>query len=116
MKPGVMLVNTSRGALDTYEEVADLFFENLSEVIIQDDTFARLLTFPNVLVTGHQGVFTREALGASPPVRERPISTEATEIRDGFDLPRFTKNLVPEVVTSFYLSGRVGMSTPRGPT
>jgi D-lactate dehydrogenase len=82
MKDGVMLVNTSRGAivdtraviaslksgklgslgLDVYEEEADLFFEDLSNTVIQDDVFARLLTFPNVLVTGHQGFFTREAL------------------------------------------------------
>ena len=82
MKEGVMLVNTSRGGLvdtravieglksgrigslglDVYEEEADLFFEDLSGEVIQDDVFARLLTFPNVLVTGHQGFFTREAL------------------------------------------------------
>jgi len=82
MKRGVMLVNTSRGALidaraainalksghlgylglDVYEEEADLFFENLSEQIIQDDTFMRLLSFPNVLITGHQAFFTRNAL------------------------------------------------------
>jgi len=81
-KPGVMLVNTGRGALidtraviealksgrlghlglDVYEEEADLFFEDLSQQAIRDDVFARLLTFPNVLVTGHQGFFTREAL------------------------------------------------------
>jgi D-lactate dehydrogenase len=84
MKPGVMLINTSRGALvdttaaieglksgqigylglDVYEEEADLFFEDLSGQIIQDDVFARLLTFPNVLITGHQAFFTREALTA----------------------------------------------------
>jgi D-lactate dehydrogenase len=84
MKPGVMLVNTGRGALvetralikglksgrighvglDVYEEESDLFFENLSGQIIQDDVFARLLTFPNVLITGHQAFFTREALTA----------------------------------------------------
>ncbi|MFO1070535.1 MAG: 2-hydroxyacid dehydrogenase [Geminicoccaceae bacterium] len=83
MRRGVMLVNTSRGALidaeaviaglknghigylaiDVYEQEADLFFEDLSSEIIQDDTFQRLLTFPNVLVTGHQAFFTREALG-----------------------------------------------------
>jgi D-lactate dehydrogenase len=83
MKDGVMLINTSRGGLvdtravihglktgrigalglDVYEEEADLFFEDLSGTVIQDDVFARLLTFPNVLITGHQGFFTREALG-----------------------------------------------------
>ena len=77
-----MLVNTSRGALmdteavlvglksgqigylaiDVYEQEADLFFEDLSNEIIQDDVFQRLLTFPNVLVTGHQAFFTRNAL------------------------------------------------------
>lgn len=84
MKRGVMLINTGRGALvdtraligglksgaigylglDVYEEEGDLFFENLSDTILQDDLFARLLTFPNVLVTGHQGFFTQEAMTA----------------------------------------------------
>jgi D-lactate dehydrogenase len=84
MKPGVMLINTSRGAvvdtraiidglksgkighlgLDVYEEEDDLFFEDLSDHVIKDDLFARLLTFPNVLITGHQGFFTREAMQA----------------------------------------------------
>lgn len=82
LKKGVMLVNTSRGAIidtqaaiaglkdgtigslgiDVYEEEADLFFEDLSNDVLRDDVFARLLTFPNVLVTGHQGFFTQEAL------------------------------------------------------
>ncbi len=82
MQKGVMIINTSRGAmidtravidglksekigalgLDVYEEEADLFFEDLSDKVIQDDVFARLLTFPNVLITGHQGFFTTEAL------------------------------------------------------
>jgi D-lactate dehydrogenase len=82
MKNGVMLINTSRGGLvdtravieglkrgrigglglDVYEEEEGLFFEDLSGTVIQDDVFARLLTFPNVLITGHQGFFTREAL------------------------------------------------------
>lgn len=82
MKRGVMLINTSRGGLvdaraaiaglkdgtigslglDVYEEEADLFFEDLSGRVLQDDVFARLLSFPNVLVTGHQAFFTREAL------------------------------------------------------
>jgi D-lactate dehydrogenase len=48
--------------LDVYEEEADLFFEDLSDRFIADDVFARLLTFPNVLITGHQAFFTAEAL------------------------------------------------------
>jgi D-lactate dehydrogenase len=48
--------------LDVYEEEGDLFFEDLSDKIIPDDTFTRLLTFPNVIITGHQAFFTREAL------------------------------------------------------
>jgi D-lactate dehydrogenase len=48
--------------LDVYEEEADLFFEDLSSEVIQDDVFARLLTFPNVVITGHQAYFTRNAL------------------------------------------------------
>lgn len=84
MKRGVMLINTSRGAvidtkaviealksgkighlgLDVHEEEGDLFFEDFSNEVIQDDIFARLLTFHNVLITGHQAFFTREALRA----------------------------------------------------
>lgn len=95
MKPGVVLINTSRGAvidtraviaglksghfggigLDVYEEEGDLFFEDLSEHAIQDDIFARLLTFPNVLITGHQGFFTYEALSAIAATTIRNIST-----------------------------------------
>jgi D-lactate dehydrogenase len=79
-----MLVNTGRGALvdavavieglksgrighlglDVYEEEGPLFFEDLSSSVIADDVFMRLTTFPNVLITGHQAFFTREALAA----------------------------------------------------
>ena len=82
MKTGVMLINTSRGALidtpfvieglktgkigylglDVYEQEEKLFFNDLSENIIKDDVIMRLLSFPNVLVTSHQGFFTEEAL------------------------------------------------------
>jgi len=82
MKPGMMLINTSRGALidtlavidalksgqlgylglDVYEEEEQIFFEDRSSLIISDDVFSRLLTFPNVIITGHQAFFTRDAL------------------------------------------------------
>lgn len=48
--------------LDVYEEGEGLFFEDLSDRVLHDDAFARLLTFPNVLITGHQAFFTREAM------------------------------------------------------
>lgn len=84
MKNGAMLINTGRGGLidtpavisglkskkighlglDVYEEEGDLFFEDNSNRLLQDDVFARLLTFPNVVITGHQAFFTREALSA----------------------------------------------------
>lgn len=82
MKDGVMIINTGRGkliktqdlidglkkhkigaaGLDVYEEESDYFFEDFSVNSIGDDTLARLLTFPNVLITSHQAFFTREAL------------------------------------------------------
>ncbi|MBN2509422.1 MAG: 2-hydroxyacid dehydrogenase [Spirochaetales bacterium] len=82
MKEGIMIINTSRGplidsdaviwgmkegiigylGLDVYEEEGDLFFEDLSDQVIQDDTFVRLETFPNVLITAHQAFFTKEAV------------------------------------------------------
>lgn len=83
MKNHCMLINTSRGALvntsavihalkhrkigslalDVYEQEENLFFEDLSEQIIQDDEISRLMSFPNVLITAHQSFFTHEALG-----------------------------------------------------
>ena len=51
-------------ALDVYEEEGELFFEDRSAQVLQDDTFARLLTFPNVLITAHQAFLTHEALSA----------------------------------------------------
>ena len=82
MKPGAMLINTSRGALidtkavihalkhhklgylgiDVYEQEEALFFQDLSEQVIEDDTISRLMSFPNVLITAHQAFFTRNAL------------------------------------------------------
>jgi D-lactate dehydrogenase len=50
--------------LNVYEEESDLFFLNLSDRVIQDDVFSHLLTFPNVLITGHQAFFTHEAMQA----------------------------------------------------
>lgn len=81
-KPGAMLVNTSRGklidttavidalkagrlgglAIDVYEEEEGIFFEDLSDQVLQDDELSRLLVFPNVLITAHQAFLTREAL------------------------------------------------------
>lgn len=81
-KKGAMLINTSRGGLvatadvitalksgqlgylglDVYEQESNLFFHDLSGGIIQDDLISRLISFPNVLITSHQGFFTREAM------------------------------------------------------
>jgi D-lactate dehydrogenase len=82
MKPGVMIINTGRGklidtralidglksshigsaGLDVYEEESEYFFEDFSNAMVGDDILARLLTFPNVLITSHQAFFTKEAL------------------------------------------------------
>ena len=84
MKPDTIIINTSRGALidtgalinalksrsiggaalDVYEEESEYFFEDFSGKIIEDDDLVRLLSFPNVLMTSHQGFFTREAIFA----------------------------------------------------
>ena len=82
MQDNVLIVNTSRGSLidttalieglkskkiggaglDVYEEESDIFFEDKSNEIIEDDELARLLAFPNVVMSSHQGFFTREAM------------------------------------------------------
>ena len=106
MKPGSMLINTSRGGLidtkavidalksqhlgylglDVYELEGDLFFEDLSEQVIQDDVFERLLTFPNVVITAHQAFFTKNAL-------ENIAQTTLSNITD-FEKGRECKNKV----------------------
>jgi len=111
MKDGVMLINTSRGSvidtvavinnlksgkigylgLDVYEEERDLFFENVSDKILEDDVFARLLTFPNVLITGHQAFFTSDALENIAEVTLQNL----TNIEQGKKCP----NLIPVDLT-----------------
>lgn len=105
---GAMLINTSRGAvvdtaaaiaalktgrlhslgIDVYEEEADLFFRDLSDEVIHDDVFARLLTFPNVIVTGHQAFFTKDALQA---IAETTLQNVRSFVADG--RPRFPVGL-----------------------
>lgn len=106
MKDGVMIVNTGRGALvnasaliaglktgrvgylglDVYEEEEGLFFQDRSSDVIQDDVFARLLTFPNVLITAHQGFFTREALHAISTTTLHNVSMFEQGRRSGNEL------------------------------
>ena len=94
VKRGALLINTSRGglvdtgaviealksgqlggiAIDVYEQEADLFFRDLSSTVIPDDVIQRLVSFPNVIVTGHQAFFTREALGTILETTLRSIS------------------------------------------
>jgi D-lactate dehydrogenase len=111
MKPDSMLVNTSRGALvdtealiphlkqcrlcavclDVYEEESDLYYRDLSDEVISDDVITRLLTFPNVLVTGHQAFFTRDAMQTIAETTSRNI--------DDFAAGRSNENVLkPEKV------------------
>jgi D-lactate dehydrogenase len=107
MQPGVMLINTSRGGLvdteaviagiksaqvgylgiDVYEQEADLFSEDLSGTIIQDDNFQLLKSFPNVVITAHQGFFTRNALQA---IAETTLAN-ITEFEQGHSLTNQVK-------------------------
>ena len=102
-----MLVNTGRGALidtaavveglksghigslalDVYEEEANLFFEDRSAEIIDDDVFARLLTFPNVLITAHQAFLTDEALAS---IAETTVGN-VIAVLDGGECPNEVK-------------------------
>lgn len=110
MKIGVMLINTSRGAvletsavinglkskkiaylgLDVYEQESELFFEDHSLEIIQDDVFERLLTFPNVLITAHQGFFTADAL---TNIAETTLEN-ITQFIEGKELPNAVNHSV----------------------
>lgn len=119
MKPEVMLINTSRGAvidtraliaalkrgrvgsvgLDVYEEEGDLFFKDLSAEVVQDDVFVRLMSFPNVLITAHQGFLTHEACTA----------IARTTITNVTDFERGSVNDANRVGTKLIVSA----STPR---
>lgn len=110
MKRGVMLINTSRGglldtralidglksghigsaALDVYEEESEYFFEDFSGTVITDDVLARLLTFPNVVVTSHQAFLTHEALTSIAEttmanIREYVDGRRGTDLTNGLN-------------------------------
>jgi len=110
MKHGVMIINTSRGplidtnavieglkkgkvgylGLDVYEEEEALFFEDLSEKVIQDDMFVRLETFPNVLITAHQAFFTNEAV-------HNISETTFENIKEYFETGKSANQVLPAV-------------------
>jgi len=125
MKPGAMIINTGRGALidsralvralksghlgaaglDVYEEEEGVFFEDLSNQVLQDDVLARLLTFPNVLITSHQAFLTREALSS--------IATTTLENVRSFERGEPLKN---EVRADQVLRSAAGKAENPGPT
>lgn len=114
MRRGVMLINTSRGALvdtravisallagrigyfglDVYEDEADLFYEDHSDGMLRDDVFSRLLTLPNVLITGHQAFFTREALTTIAETTLASVSAFSAGRTCTFALPPPAQELV----------------------
>jgi D-lactate dehydrogenase len=128
MKRGVMLVNTSRGGLidtvaiieglksgqigclglDVYEEEEELFFEDLSDYVLQDDVFARLLTFPNVIITGHQAFFTRNAL-------DQIAETTLGNIRDFEHKRPQARTVILERMKKTEQSGAVAVHAPLPP-
>ncbi len=108
MKRGVMIINTGRGklirtedlleglrsgqigsaGLDVYEEETDYFFEDYSNLIVKDDVLARLLTFPNVLLTSHQAFFTEEAIA-------NIAQTTLNNVREFFSGEKLTNEVLP---------------------
>ena len=127
MQRGALVVNTSRGALidaeaavealkdgrlgglaiDVYEQEADLFFEDLSDEIVRDDTLQRLLMFPNVLVTGHQAFFTQQALLA---IADSTLASIAAFERGEALVNAVTELLVspPRITGAFLVPGSGG--------
>jgi D-lactate dehydrogenase len=113
-KPGVMIINTGRGSLidtkaliqllksghigyaglDVYEEEEGVFFENLSDQILHDDQLARLLTFPNVLLTSHQAFLTNEALSNIAQTTLQNISdySEGINLLNEISIEKYVKN------------------------
>ncbi len=120
MKPGVFIVNTSRGklidtgaliaalkagqvggvALDVYEEEEGIFFEDLSGQVLHDDELSLLLNFPNVLITAHQAFLTREALGEIARV------TVANLVRLSEGQPFVETSVLVELLTPSPVPGR----------